>query len=62
MLYTASVSYTHLDVYKRQVNWRMVAWCYSGWFLTLPIAGLIAGIINGIILNAPHFGGEYKMT
>lgn len=39
----------------KSVNWRMVAWCYSGWFLTLPIAGLIAGIINGIILNAPRF-------
>lgn len=46
----------------KSVNWRMVAWCYSGWFLTLPIAGLIAGILNGIILNAPHFGGEYQMT
>ncbi|QID84460.1 Na+/Pi symporter [Saccharomyces pastorianus] len=46
----------------KSVNWRMVAWCYSGWFLTLPIAGLIAGIINGIILNAPRFGGEYQMT
>ncbi|EJS44725.1 pho89p [Saccharomyces arboricola H-6] len=46
----------------KSVNWRMVAWCYSGWFLTLPIAGLIAGIINGIILNAPRFGGVYEMT
>lgn len=46
----------------KSVNWRMVAWCYSGWFLTLPIAGLIAGILNGIILNAPRFGGEYQMT
>ncbi|CEP63405.1 Pho89p LALA0_S08e01706g [Lachancea lanzarotensis] len=46
----------------KSVNWRMVAWCYSGWFLTLPIAGLIAGILNGIILNAPHFGGEYQMN
>ncbi|SCU81043.1 LADA_0B10902g1_1 [Lachancea dasiensis] len=46
----------------RSVNWRMVAWCYFGWFLTLPIAGLIAGILNGIILNAPHFGGVYEMS
>lgn len=45
----------------KSVNWRMVAWCYSGWFLTLPIAGLIAGILNGIILNAPRFGGDYTM-
>lgn len=46
----------------KSVNWRMVAWCYGGWFLTLPIAGLIAGILNGIILNAPRFGGEYQMS
>ncbi|CAR23064.1 inorganic phosphate transporter [Lachancea thermotolerans CBS 6340] len=46
----------------KSVNWKMVAWCYSDWFFTLPIAGLIAGILNGIILNAPHFGGVYEMT
>lgn len=46
----------------KSVNWRMVAWCYCGWFFTLPAAGLIAGILNGIILNAPRFGGEYKLT
>lgn len=46
----------------KSVNWRMVAWCYAGWFLTLPIAGLIAGILNGIILNAPRFGEVYEMT
>ncbi|SCU98878.1 LAMI_0F16578g1_1 [Lachancea mirantina] len=46
----------------KSVNWRMVGWCYMGWFLTLPIAGLIAGILNGIILNAPRFGGNYEMT
>lgn len=46
----------------KSVNWRMVAWCYSGWFLTLPIAGLIAGILNGIILNAPRFGVEYQLS
>lgn len=46
----------------KSVNWRMVAWCYGGWFLTLPVAGLIAGILNGIILNAPRFGGQYEMS
>lgn len=45
----------------RAVNWRMVAWCYLGWIFTLPIAGIIAGVINGIILNAPHLGGKYTM-
>lgn len=39
----------------KSVNWRMVLWCYFGWLLTLPIAGLIAGILNGIILYSPHY-------
>lgn len=46
----------------KSVNWKMVAFCYCGWFLTLPIAGLIAGVLNGIILNAPRFGGEYELS
>ena len=45
----------------KAVNWRMVIWCYLGWIFTLPMAGIIAGIINGIILNAPHLGGNYQM-
>lgn len=39
------------------VNWRIVIWCYAGWILTLPIAGLIAGLLNGIILYSPTYGG-----
>lgn len=46
----------------RSVNWRMVAFCYLGWILTLPIAGLVAGILNAIILNAPHWGGDYQLS
>lgn len=45
----------------KAVNWRMVLWCYLGWIFTLPMAGIIAGIINGIILNAPRLGGNYQM-
>ena len=45
----------------KSVNWRMVAWCYLGWIFTLPCAGLIAGILNGIILYAPSKGVEYTM-
>lgn len=40
----------------RTVNWRMVAWIYFGWFITLPCAGIIAGGLMGIILNAPQWG------
>lgn len=41
----------------RALNWRMVGWCYAGWLLTLPIAGIISGCLMGIIINAPHWTG-----
>lgn len=41
------------------VNWRMVTWCYLGWFITLPVAGIMSGILMGIIINAPRLGVEY---
>ncbi|KAF1847694.1 phosphate-repressible phosphate permease-like protein [Cucurbitaria berberidis CBS 394.84] len=41
----------------RTINWRMVAWIYMGWFITLPVAGIISGCLMGIILNAPRWGG-----
>ncbi|KAL2266775.1 hypothetical protein VTJ83DRAFT_6127 [Remersonia thermophila] len=40
----------------RTVNWRMVAWIYFGWFITLPVAGIISGGLMGIIINAPRWG------
>ncbi|KAJ4377284.1 Na+/Pi symporter [Neocucurbitaria cava] len=40
----------------RTINWRMVAWIYMGWFITLPCAGIISGCLMGIILNAPRWG------
>lgn len=40
----------------RSINWRMVAWIYFGWFITLPVAGIISGCIMGIIINAPRWG------
>ncbi|KAI5949227.1 PHO89 [Candida theae] len=46
----------------KTVNWRMVAWCYLGWIFTLPMAGLIAGILNGIILYAPSKGITYSLS
>ncbi|KAG7903597.1 hypothetical protein KL935_001129 [Ogataea polymorpha] len=51
---TIFVGLCNMDV--RGCNWKMVLWCYLGWFVTLPVAGLIAGLINGIILNAPRWG------
>jgi sodium-dependent phosphate transporter len=40
----------------RTVNWRMVAWIYFGWFITLPCTGIIAGGLMAIIINAPSWG------
>lgn len=37
-------------------NWRVVAWIMFGWVVTVPAAGLIAGCLMGIIINAPRFG------
>ncbi|KAI1480605.1 phosphate transporter [Daldinia eschscholtzii] len=39
----------------RALNWRMIAWIYGGWILTLPCAGIISGCLMGFILNAPHW-------
>jgi sodium-dependent phosphate transporter len=41
----------------KALNWRMVIWCYAGWVLTLPIAGVISGCLMGIIINAPQWSG-----
>lgn len=40
----------------RTVNWRMVAWIYFGWFITLPCTAVIAGGLMAIIINAPSWG------
>ncbi|CAO1636545.1 unnamed protein product [Parajaminaea phylloscopi] len=37
------------------VNWQRVGLLFLSWVVTIPIAGLLAGIPMGIILNAPHF-------
>ncbi|KAJ3487937.1 hypothetical protein NLG97_g6299 [Lecanicillium saksenae] len=39
----------------RAINWRMVSWIYLGWFITVPVAGLISGILMGFITFAPHW-------
>jgi phosphate/sulfate permease len=40
----------------RSINWRMVAWIYLGWIVTLPLTGIVSGCLMGIIINAPRFG------
>ncbi|KAG2205043.1 hypothetical protein INT46_010059 [Mucor plumbeus] len=39
----------------KAVNWRMLAWCWFSWFLTLPAAGLVAGLLFALLANAPKF-------
>ncbi|KAI3558000.1 phosphate transporter [Colletotrichum abscissum] len=38
------------------VNWRQVAFIFSGWIVTLPCAGLIGGLLMAMSLNTPQFG------
>ncbi|KAH9882391.1 hypothetical protein J1614_000627 [Plenodomus biglobosus] len=39
----------------KAVNWRQLAYIFMGWVMTLPIAGLIAGLLCLMALNTPHF-------
>jgi sodium-dependent phosphate transporter len=39
----------------KAVNWRQLLYIFGGWVLTLPCAGLIAGLLCLMALNTPHF-------
>lgn len=39
----------------KSLNWRQLGKIFLGWVLTVPTAGLIAGIVMGMALNTPHF-------
>ncbi|KAK7942671.1 sodium/phosphate symporter [Apiospora aurea] len=39
----------------KAVNWQRIALLMVSWIATIPVAGSIAGIIRGVVLNAPHF-------
>ncbi|KAL5341987.1 phosphate transporter [Aspergillus crustosus] len=45
----------------KTINWRMVAWIYMGWIITLPVTGIISGCLVGIIINAPRWGMSYDV-
>lgn len=40
----------------KAVNWQRVGLLFISWVLTIPIAGMLAGLPMAIILNAPRFG------
>ncbi|KAF4975730.1 hypothetical protein FZEAL_7506 [Fusarium zealandicum] len=39
----------------KAVNWKRVGLLVFSWIMTIPIAGLIGGLLMGLALNAPHF-------
>ena len=39
----------------KAVNWQRVGLLVISWIATIPIAGTIAGVLMGILLNTPHF-------
>merc|ERR1712098_378442 len=51
----AAVGVALMNYDAKAVNWRQIAFIFMGWVLTLPSAGLIAGLICLLALNAPSF-------
>ncbi|KAI4174333.1 MAG: hypothetical protein LQ346_008251 [Caloplaca aetnensis] len=49
---TVGVALMNFDV--KAVNWKQVLFIFSGWILTLPCAGLFAGLVMAMALNTPH--------
>jgi sodium-dependent phosphate transporter len=41
---------------RRAINWKMIAWIYAGWIITLPVTGIIAGCLMGIVINVARWG------
>lgn len=43
----------------KAVNWKIIFWCMFGWMLTLPLAGLVAGLVTAFGAAAPNFNPGY---
>lgn len=39
----------------KAVNWRAFGHIFLGWVLTVPVAGVAAGCLCGLFINAPHW-------
>ncbi|KAI8920080.1 solute carrier family 20 [Powellomyces hirtus] len=37
----------------KAVNWKVLAWCFGGWIVTVPVAGLVSGGLFALLSNAP---------
>jgi sodium-dependent phosphate transporter len=35
------------------VNWKMLSWCFFSWILTLPVTGLLGGLLFSFAAYAP---------
>jgi phosphate/sulfate permease len=51
----AAIGVALMNYDLKAVNWRQIAFIFGGWVLTLPSAGLVAGLICLMALNTPHF-------
>lgn len=51
---SAAIGLCNTNGYKA-VNWKMLAWCGISWVVTLPCAGLVAGLLFALCSNAPKF-------
>lgn len=47
------VALVNMDL--KSINWIQLVKIFFGWVLTLPCAGLVAGLIMAMALNAPQF-------
>jgi phosphate/sulfate permease len=44
------------------INWLMVAWASFGWFITLPCAGIVAGLVFAFVTKAPKLLAKPDQT
>ncbi|KAI7906280.1 phosphate transporter [Cokeromyces recurvatus] len=51
---SAAIGLCNTKGYKA-VNWKALCWCFFSWFITLPCAGLVAGLLFAICSNSPKF-------
>jgi PiT family inorganic phosphate transporter len=51
----AAIGVALMNYDLKAVNWRQVGFIFSSWILTLPSAGLIAGLMCVMALNTPRF-------
>ena len=39
----------------KALNWRMAAWIFFGWILTVPVCATLSGCLMAFIINAPQW-------